>query len=203
MKKYTIERDGQIEFFKQFKIDYINNDVLINNTDGVYNGNLLEFKLNIMDLNKVLFQTIKYLSNMRIKGESVPANILCIDLNAEICYVYHSQDYFEEIHEIYYGGASKNTEGFISKDYFDKIDYSTMEGAISLQNYLKEKNYMKIKIDENCIVGWAERYYREYPKADKGDFLDDREGMIINKTSEIRDPKVFKDYILPYTKKYP
>lgn len=201
MKKYTIERDGQIDFFNQFQIDYINNDVLINNTDGVYNGNLLEFKLNITDLNKVLFQTIKYLSNMRVKGEPVPANILCIDLNAEKCYVYHSQDYFDEIHEIYYGGASKNTDGFVSKKYVEMIDYSKMNGAQRIKDYLKEKKYMKIKLNEDCIVGWAERYYREYPKADKGDFLDDREGIIVNKTSEIRDPKVFKDYIIPYTGK--
>lgn len=201
MKKYTIERDGQIDFFNQFQIDYINNEVLIDNTDGVYNGNLLEFKLNIIDINKVLFQTIKYLSNMRVRGESVPANILCIDLNAEICYVYHSQDYFDEIHEIYYGGASKNIDGFISKSYVEMIDYSRMTGAQKIKEYLKEKNYMKIRLDENCIVGWAERYYREYPKADKGDFLDDREGLIVNKTSEIREPKVFQDYIIPYTGK--
>ncbi len=201
MKKYNIEREGQIDFFDQFSIDYINNNVLIDNTDGVYNGNLLEFKLNITDINKVLFQTIKYLSSMRIKGESIPANILCIDLNSKICYVYHSIDYFDEIHEIYYGGASKNIDGFVSKDYFDKIDYSSMNGALKLKSYLKETNYMKIKLDENCIVGWAERYYREHPKADKGDFLDDREGLIVNKTSEIREPKVFKDYIIPYTGK--
>lgn len=201
MKKYTIERDGQIDFFNQFQIDYLNNEVLIDNTDGVYNGNLLEFKLNISDVNKVLFQTIKYLSSMRVKGESIPANILCIDLNAELCYVYHSQDYFDEIHEIYYGGASKNIEGFISKNYIDKIDYSQMTGAQKIKDYLKEKKYMKIRLDENCIVGWAERYYREYPKADKGDFLDDREGLIVSKTSEIRDPKVFKDYIIPYSGK--
>ncbi len=198
MKKYKIERDGQIDFFNQFQIDYIKNNVLIDNTDGVYNGNLLEFKLNIADINKVLFQTIKYLSNMRVKGEAVPGNILCIDLNSRICYVYHSQDYFDEIHEIYYGGASKNIEGFVSKHYVDKIDYSQMQGAQKIKEYLKEKNYMKIRLDENCIVGWAERYYREYPKADKGDFLDDREGLIVNKTSEIRDPKVFKEYIIPY-----
>ena len=94
MKKYTIEREGQIDFFSQFQIDYVNNEVLINNTDGVWNGNLLEFKLNISDTNKVLFQSIKYLSNMRVKGESVPANILCIDLNSELCYIFKSQDYF-------------------------------------------------------------------------------------------------------------
>lgn len=201
MKKYTIERDGQIDFFNQFGIDYKNKNILIDNTDGVYNGNLLEFKLNIIDINRVLFQTIKYLSNMRVKGESIPANILCIDLNSEMCYVYHSQDYFDEIHQIYYGAASKNTDGFISGEYAHKIEYSTMEGALLLQKYLKETNYMKIRLDENCIVGWAERYYREYPTADKGDFLDDREGLIINKTSEIRDPKVFKNFIIPYTGK--
>lgn len=201
MKKYTIEREGQIDFFNQFNINYQNDPILIDNTDGVYNGNLIEFKLNITDTNKVLFQTIKYLSNMRVKGESIPANILCVDLNSTLCYIYHSQDYFDEIHEIYYGSASKNVEGFIAKNIVDKINYSTMEGASRLKQYLKEKNYMKIKLDENCIVGWANRYYREYPNADKGDFLDDREGLIINKTSEIREPKVFKEYILPYTGK--
>ena len=45
MKKYTIEKEGQIDFFNQFNIDYINDNVLIENTDGVYKGNLLEFKL--------------------------------------------------------------------------------------------------------------------------------------------------------------
>lgn len=201
MKKYKVERDGQIDFFNQFQIDYNNNEVLIDNTDGVYNGNLIEFKLNILDPNKVLFQAIKYLSNMRIKGESVPATILCIDLNDTLCYVYSSQDYFEDIHKVYFGSASKDNEGFISNIIRDKIDYSTQEGASTLKKYLNQCNYMKIRIDEDCIVGWAERYYREYPTADKGDFLDDREGLIINKTSEIREPKVFKNYILPYTGK--
>ena len=37
------------------------------------------------DLNKVLFQAIKYLSRMRIKGESIPANILLISLNTTTC----------------------------------------------------------------------------------------------------------------------
>ena len=57
MKKYTIEREGQIDFFNQFNINYEDEHILIDNTDGVYNGNLLEFKLNITDTNKVLFQT--------------------------------------------------------------------------------------------------------------------------------------------------
>ena len=72
MKKYLTEREGQIDFFDNYRIDYKSNPVLIDNTDGVFNGCLFEFKLEISDLNKTLFQAIKYLSHMRIKGNSVP-----------------------------------------------------------------------------------------------------------------------------------
>lgn len=111
-KNFKTEREGQIQFFKDFRINYPNNPVLVDNTDGIWNGNILEFKLNISDLNKVLFQTIKYLSKMRIKGESIPSNILLIDLNKEIMYVYKSKDYFDEIHRVYVGAASVKNEGF-------------------------------------------------------------------------------------------
>ena len=76
MKTYVNEKEGQIDFFKTFRIDA--DEVLVDNTDGVCNGNLLEFKLSINNVNKVLFQSIKYLSKLRIKGKSVPANILLI-----------------------------------------------------------------------------------------------------------------------------
>ena len=66
MRQYIIEKEGQIDFFKTFRIDYENNNVLIEDTDGVWNGNLLEFKLNINDVSKTLFQAIKYLSKMRL-----------------------------------------------------------------------------------------------------------------------------------------
>ena len=200
IKTYSIEREGQIDFFEQFNIDYLNKEVLIDNTDGVWNGNILEFKLNISDPNRVLFQAIKYLSKMRIKGESVPANIICISLNTTTCYVYHSQDYFDEIHKTYIGSASNQNDGFNIKNTVDKLDYSTEQGAIKLKGFLKENNFMKIRIDENCIVGWAERYYREFPKANKGDFIGDEQGQV-KITGEIREPTEFKDYILPYTGK--
>ena len=68
---YEIERDGQIEFFDNYGIPYSEDDsILVDNTDGVYNGNILEFKLTINNLNKTLLQAIKYLSRMRIKGKS-------------------------------------------------------------------------------------------------------------------------------------
>ena len=76
---YETERQGQIEFFNNFNIPYLeDNSILVDNTDGVYNGNILEFKLNITNTGKVLFQAIKYLSKLRVKGRSVPARILLI-----------------------------------------------------------------------------------------------------------------------------
>ena len=64
MNNFKTEREGQIAFFENYGIDYKNETVLIDYTDGVYNGNILEFKLNINELNKVLFQAIKYLSDI-------------------------------------------------------------------------------------------------------------------------------------------
>lgn len=64
MKKYKDEKEGQRDFYESY-LTLINNDltmedVLSDNTDGIINGNLLEFKTNINDLNAVLFQAIKY-----------------------------------------------------------------------------------------------------------------------------------------------
>lgn len=77
MKKYKDEKEGQRDFYESY-LTLINNDltmedVLSDNTDGIINGNLLEFKTNINDLNAVLFQAIKYQSAFRIKGKSIPA----------------------------------------------------------------------------------------------------------------------------------
>ncbi|HII4458055.1 TPA: hypothetical protein ACY4RA_001270, partial [Clostridium perfringens] len=200
MNLYNTEREGQLDFFKRFMINYEESNVLIKNTDGVYNGNLFEFKLIISDINKVLFQAIKYLSKLRISGNNIPLNILLISLNEKICYVFNSKDYFQEIHIPYFGPASKNNEGFVMKNNYKKIDYSTQLGQSELIHKLKEKEFMPIEIDENCIVGWADRYYRENPKANKGDFLGYSEGLV-NIIGEIREPKYFKGLILPYTKK--
>ena len=198
-KQYLTEREGQMAFFDNFRINYKDNEVLIDNTDGLWNGNLFEFKLNISDLNKVLFQAIKYLSHMRVKGESVPANILLVSLNTTTLYLYHAQDYFDDIHKIYVGAASKDNEGFTASDYIAKYDYSDMVDTLAIQKLLKEDNFMPIQLDENCIVGWAERYYRELPTASKGDFLGDNTGQI-SVVGEIREPKHFKGLILPYEK---
>lgn len=205
-KQYTVERVGQMDFFDNYRVPY-NDDasVLVDNTDGVYHGNILEFKLNINNTGKVLFQAIKYLSKMRIKGESVPARILLIDLNATKVYVYNSIDYIDDIQKVYIGAASVGNNAFNSNvtpvaeyDYMDMVDSAEVQKLLINRVPDETDWYIPVDLDENCIVGWAERYYREVPTATKGDFLGDGTGKI-NTNGEIRDPRHFKGLINPYT----
>lgn len=191
--------EGQIEFFKNYKIPYEGeNSALIDSTDGIYKGNIFEFKLGICNLGKVLFQAIKYLSRERVRGHSIPSNILLVSLDKTLVYVYHSQDYFDEIHQVYSGASSRNNDDFVADTkYFKKLDYSNSLDSSELVKILNEEKFMPIKIDENCIVGWANRYYKEKPTASKGDFIGDDEIKIKIK-GEIREPKHFKGLILPY-----
>lgn len=202
MDKYVLERDGQLDFYKVFlprvdpnlEID----EILADNNDGVINGNLLEFKLHITDLNAVLFQCIKYLSALRVKGKPVPANILIIDVNAAAVWLYRSAPYLADIEKLYSGGASKDNSGFIGGDAERVLHYDKPLDVESIVALLKECNYTKIHIDENCIVGWATSFYKSVPTARKEDFLGDDTGK--HKTiGEIRNPVHFAQYIYPYT----
>jgi len=202
MKKYNTEMEGQIDFYKKYlkriNKELTQEDVISDNTDGILNGNLIEFKLNINDVNSVLFQSIKYLSSMRIRGKSIPSNIVLISLNTETTYIYKSKDYIEDIEKIYIGGASKNNIGFQSKSEPIKLENSKPIDIETLITTLKEDNYTKINIDENCIIGWASRYYKENPTAKKSDFIGDDESEI-KIVGEIRRPSYFKDLINSYT----
>lgn len=199
---YDTEREGQIQFYKTFlpliNSDLTLNDILADDNDGVLNGNLLEFKLRISDLNAVLFQCIKYLSVLRIKGKPVPANIIIVDLNVGQAYLYKSADYINDIEKVYSGGASKSNVGFIGYTYDEKYAYNSNQFAASqLIKRLKEKEYTRIHIDENCIVGWATAFYKAVPTARKEDFIGDDTGR--HKTiGEIRNPSVLAKYIYPY-----
>ena len=202
MDKYLLERDGQFDFYKVFlpridpnlKIE----DILADNNDGVLNGNLLEFKLHVTDLNVALFQCIKYLSALRVKGKPVPANVLIVDVNAATAWLYHSAPYLSDIEKLYFGGASKDNSGFIGGNAEKVLHYDKPLDAEIVVSLLKETNFTKIHIDENCIVGWAASYYKAVPTARKEDFLGDDTGK--HKTiGEIRKPVHFADYIYPYT----
>ena len=104
-KSFHSEREGQIKFFSDLRITA---DVeLTHNTDGVYKGTLFEFKLTISDINKVLFQAIKYLSHKRIKGEPVPTQILLVALNEENAYLFNSGDFLNDIEKIYAGRSQQ------------------------------------------------------------------------------------------------
>lgn len=202
MSDFDTEREGQIEFYKTF-LPLIDpnltlDDILADNNDGVLNGNLLEFKLRVNDLNAVLFQCVKYLSALRIKGKPVPANIIIVDLNGEQAYLYKSADYLADIEKVYSGGASKSNAGFVGRTYNEKYAYGQDQLAVTcLIKRLKETEFTRIHIDENCIVGWATAFYKAVPTARKEDFIGDDTGK--HKTiGEIRDPSVFAEYIYPY-----
>ena len=201
-ENYILERDGQLDFYNVFipRVDasLSIDDILSDNNDGVLNGNLLEFKLHVKDLNSVLFQCIKYLSALRVKGKPVPANIMIIDLNATTLWLYHSENYLEYIEKLYTGAASKDNVSFIGGNADKIFHYDNVIDAENIISLLKEKNYTKIHIDENCIVGWATSFYKIVPTARKEDFLGDDTGK--HKTiGEIRKPVHFVDYIYPYT----
>ena len=179
---FQTEKEGQIKFFEDLKI---NADVeLIDNTDGIYRGTLFEFKLNISNINVTLLQAIKYLSRMRIKGSGIPKNILLVSLNNETAYLFDSQDFIKNIEEIYVGAASKNNEKFDTQIQPQKINYSTLKGLQKLIEILNTDNYTKINIDVFCVVGWAERFYRETPNTTK-----------LQMFNELRQPKHFEKYI--------
>ena len=201
MKKYTLELDGQRDFYQTYLPRVYKTlsleQIITDNTDGVLNGNLLEFKLNINDLNSVLFQSIKYLSSMRIKGKSIPANILLISLNTNKAYQFYSQDYLPFIEKVYTLGASKENNGFQGSAPITTFDLNEEVERENFIKILKSNNYTKINLDENCIVGWGERFYRENPMAKKSDFIGE-EGGKVNIIGEIRKPNKLKKFIEPY-----
>lgn len=202
IKKYTVELEGQRDFYESF-LPLVNKNISIesvleDNTDGVLNGNLLEFKLNINDLNSVLFQAIKYLSARRIKGKPIPANIILISLNDGKCYLYHSEDYIKYIETVYLGSASKDNSGFIGGHPLQELKYvENPTDEAFLISLLRQNKFTKIHIDENCIVGWATSYYKQNAGARKSDFIGDLTGKV-KIVGEIRKPDKFKEYIYPY-----
>ncbi len=183
---FLFEREGQIQFFADFGI---NADVeLTHNTDGVYRGTLFEFKLTISDINKVLFQAIKYLSHRRVKGEPIPAQILLVALNEKKAYLFNSGDFLSDIEKVYAGAASKNNADFSTNIRPEKINFSEHVGLERIIEILKIEKYTKIHIDVFDVVGWANKFYLENPTASK-----------IKLFKELRSPKHFSAYIYPWT----
>ena len=120
-------------------------------------------------------------------------------------YKFSSKDYLKQIEQVYVGSASKSDEDFADTVEPDKIyHYDEMLDSSDLKKELKlkpEKDwYTPVHLDENDIVGWANRYYKELSSATKGDFLGDDSGKV-KIVGEIREPKQFKGLIYPYQEK--
>ncbi|MBQ9676664.1 MAG: hypothetical protein IJV44_00840 [Prevotella sp.] len=198
---YDDEAEGSKDFYKAYlpRINrhYSEETVRQDYSDGVVNGNIIEFKLSISNLNKVLSQVIRYLSSMRIKGKPIPANILLVSLNEHQAYLYHSSDYQQDIEQVYIGASSKGIEDFVCEQPIAQFNYSNDWQESQMIAILKTENYTPINIDENCIVGWAQTYYKLRPGARKADFIGDKSGKVAI-IGEIRRPNVLKRFILPY-----
>ncbi len=187
MKQYFDEITGQREFYQRVSIDPDTH----HDTDGVDRGNLYENKLSIEDINKVLFQAIKYASRIRIRGEKLPANLILNDLNAERCFIFKSEDLLPEIEKEYFGAASKNNDNWHTDAKPITVDYSTAEGLQELLKYVTSNNFTKYHVEKNNILGLAQEFYKV--KQDKNAFLKGPE-------CEIRKPIALADRIYPYTK---
>ncbi|MBT1017971.1 hypothetical protein KJY77_02285 [Canibacter sp. lx-72] len=199
---FSNEVDGQLKFYQDYLplVDktLTTDDILADYTDGYLNGNLLEFKVVINDINSVLFQAIKYLSARRVKGREIPKNILLVSLTNQKVYIFSSEDYLSDIEKVYFGGASLKNSGFSAGNPIETLEYGKSQFDESrLISLLRSKLYTKINIDENCIVGWAERFYRENKGAKKSDFIGDYTGKV-KIIGEIRKPEKLKDFINPY-----
>jgi len=192
--RYSNEADGQADFFKEFGVDP--STALQLNTDGVHNGNLLEFKVAINDVNQVLFQAIKYLARLRVNGHNVPANILLVDLNALTVYKFSSWDYVDEFHQTFTSAASRDNKGFRAKTKPLVIKDYLGAGAGQVVALLKQNDFVPIHITEDCVVAWAERFYREVKLSDKAAFLNNDQAK--GPLGELKDPRHFKGLIHPY-----
>lgn len=187
MKAYLAEIDGQREFYNRIGI----NPDLSHNTDGVDRGNLYENKLNIDNINKVLFQAIKYASRIRIRGEKLPANIILNDLNREIVYIFQSADLLTDIEKVYFGAASKGNDEYTTTAKHIEIDYSSSSGLMQLLQYVNSDNFVKYHIDKFNIIGLSQQYYKVNP---------DKDSFVKGANAEIRKPIVLQDRIYPYDK---
>ena len=75
---------------------------------------------------------------------------------------FDSQEYLIHIEKSIFWWCKCKTSGFSSDAPLEVLEYGQSQLDESrLITLLRSKQYTKINIDENCIVGWAERFYRE------------------------------------------
>lgn len=192
MCKYD-ERMCQKQFFE--KVGIVNDVTLSNYNDGVYKANIFEFKLQLNDLYKTLAQALNYLSILRAAGKPVPSIIHLIDIDGEKDYVFNTSE-FEEYINCVPQKVSSIVDSIRPKGsqlQFTVLNYGVnADDMATLKGYLACEKYFKVSIDASCVAPWAKQFYDLAPSAKKSDFL----------KKELPNPKVLKDFIVPYNGDY-
>lgn len=195
---FTTEREGQENFFEAFGIkDKVN---LSHSTDGIYNSTIMEFKLNIIDEEKVLSQAVNYLSKIRLAGEPVPGHILLIDLFNHRAYHYGAATFGQYINALPQGPSSlvNHIKGINLGNYREEIQYNTDAGIMRVGEILRtDDEFFKVTVDQSNVFPLAQYYYNltsTIKKKTKGSFWTKDTAV----DCELRKPDLLKDYILPY-----
>lgn len=189
------ERADNLFFWRSFGFD--EKDILIENTDGILNGALFEFKNSIADLNAVLTQAIHYLSKLRIKGGiPIPSKIVLVDINKNRASVYDATKYRLEILQNYTNSASKNVNQKTLKDATNPekvIEFDVLQPRSPKNHELLElfqiDEYQKFEIDFPNILGWANYIYRHDKTTTKSQMFE-----ILKQPSN----SIVENYILPW-----
>lgn len=189
------ERADNLFFWRNFGFD--EKDILIENTDGIINGALFEFKNSIADLNAVLVQAIHYLSKLRIKGGiPIPSKIVLVDINKNRASVYDATQYRLEILQNYTNSASKNVNQTTLKNATNPekvIEFDVLQPKSPKNRELCElfqiDEYQKFEIDFPNILGWANYIYRHDKTTTKSQMFE----MLKQPSNSI-----VENYILPW-----
>lgn len=191
MRTYPSEAVGQVDFYDRLRIK----PALEHNTDGVWRGNLFEHKLKIDNIDKVLFQAIKYASRMRERGERLPANLVLNDLNQEKTYLFKSADFMDLIERVYFGAASKENDAFSTDIKPVVIDYADFDGESALRRAIDNDDFVRYTVDRNNILGLSQQFYAHHP--DRGSKAL-KDAFLAGPNAEIRHPRILADRIHAY-----
>lgn len=165
IKKYAFEIDGQRDFYESY-LKMVDNSlsaeaVLSDNTDGVLNGNLLEFKLNINDLEVAKIHTIyskEYYDKRVLPGDVKTTVLIGLDGLEKTSGKLRNTPY---ISDSIIGYLVANTSGFDNPD----LNSSLLVGGRYDGNgfYLRRDNYLEklpMYAASRYIThnrGWSER----------------------------------------------
>lgn len=200
------EKEGQYRFYNMFGIEP--KYAIQHWTDGIWNGCLLEFKLNyISNWTEVLKQMIRYQSANRNNGRPVLAKMIAIDLSSKNFRIYDTVKYMDYI-ETYHLGIRAEDWARLD-DVSQEYNFCSDSGYQKLQLELcttkpESSKYCKIHIGESNIIAWSKKFYYDLARIKGVEYkADGTPKMRFNKEeffNEIERPTedLLKNYIYPW-----